>query len=486
MRKLIYYSLLGLELIFLACIGYVAFFVKEGTELTSDLTLNPFHKIALIIVLAWIAILLAYYGWAIYFYNLNFGRSDEFWSNFLKKQKEFSADPSKDVEAVYDLLHAPKENPYGDETFGLPPGTVRGTLALTILIGGLALFVSFFGSERLFTVEEGSIIHDYFDFFKEAFLMVVAFYFGTKALGILQQERTKRHEKNVELAKASPKKSSGGSSTELSKFPDEGETGMDTPAAPVSTPPSSETTAPAATPTSAPTPSGAKLPVHTVSLPGKLIHDNIKKFYPHVEDLEKDKDLDENDIRKFAESTGLELAVVKAVIEVESSGSGFLKDGRPKILFEGHVFWKQLKKAGVDPAPLAAANPDIIYQNWTRQHYLTGTKEHGRLEKAKKIHEEAALQSASWGLFQVMGYHWENLQYDSIHEFVAKHQESEYWHLDGFGRFIEKNNLVQYLKAKNWADFALRYNGKGYAVNKYDTKLAAAYAKHSQAEEKIV
>jgi hypothetical protein len=36
---------------------------------------------------------------------------------------------------------------------------------------------------------------------------------------------------------------------------------------------------------------------------------------------------------------------------------------------------------------------------------------------------------------------------------------------------------VQYLRDKDWAGFARRYNGPAYAENKYDEKLSAAYEK---------
>ncbi|MFV0410244.1 MAG: peptidoglycan-binding protein, partial [Paracoccus sp. (in: a-proteobacteria)] len=58
---------------------------------------------------------------------------------------------------------------------------------------------------------------------------------------------------------------------------------------------------------------------------------------------QNDKFLSEDDLKDFAHQYDLELATIKAVNEIESTGRGFLIDGRPKILFEGHVFWKQLQ-----------------------------------------------------------------------------------------------------------------------------------------------
>src|SRR5690606_33363171 len=137
-----------------------------------------------------------------------------------------------------------------------------------------------------------------------------------------------------------------------------------------------------------------------------------------------DKFLAEQDLIDFAQKHGLELAAVKAVNEVESSGKGFFVDGRPKILFEGHVFWDQLKKAGVDPSSLSnASNADVLYPRWTKIHYLGGPREYERLEKAAGILSDprvriAALASASWGSYQIMGFHASILGYPSVQEFV--------------------------------------------------------------------
>src|ERR671917_272606 len=57
------------------------------------------------------------------------------------------------------------------------------------------------------------------------------------------------------------------------------------------------------------------------------------------------------------------------VYTVESNGSGFLKDGRPRILFEGHIFWKQLTDKGIPPGPYVKGNEDILYPKWTKQYY---------------------------------------------------------------------------------------------------------------------
>lgn len=197
-----------------------------------------------------------------------------------------------------------------------------------------------------------------------------------------------------------------------------------------------------------------------------------------------DKFLGEQDLKDFAQKHQLELAAVKAVNEVESSGKGFLVDGKPKILFEGHIFWNQLKERGFNPSLISnPANADVLYPKWTKTHYIGGPREYDRLEKAANLLpdtkvRDAALASASWGSYQIMGFHFKKLGYGSVKEFVDQMYIHERNQLDAFGRYITAFGCITHLKAKNWAKFANCYNGPLYAQNKYDIKLEAAYRKH--------
>ncbi|WP_289659559.1 N-acetylmuramidase family protein [Flavobacterium panacagri] len=196
--------------------------------------------------------------------------------------------------------------------------------------------------------------------------------------------------------------------------------------------------------------------------------------------------LSEQDLINFSNQFNLELAVVKAVNEVESNGKSFLIDGRPKILFEGHIFWRELEKRGINPRSyMNSSNQDILFENYTKKYYVGGTAEYARLEKARNLAQDkkiidSANSSASWGLFQIMGFNAVAIGYNSIDEFVEKMNQNEGEHLKAFGLFLEKNNLITLLRNKNWASFALKYNGPAYKTNKYDEKLMKAYHKYSR------
>ena len=186
----------------------------------------------------------------------------------------------------------------------------------------------------------------------------------------------------------------------------------------------------------------------------------------------------EKDFQECAETLGVEVAALKAVVEVEcSSKGGFLVDGRPRILFEGHIFWRRLALRGIDPEPLAAEHPDIIYPRWERSHYRGGAGEWERFGCASAICHGAAIESASWGLFQNMGFHWKTCGCSSPEDFAELMSRSEGEQMKLAMRFLQKTGIAEWLKTKDWSTFALRYNGSGYKANRYDTRLQRAYEK---------
>jgi len=189
------------------------------------------------------------------------------------------------------------------------------------------------------------------------------------------------------------------------------------------------------------------------------------------------KTLTFSEINDFAKLLKIEPAAMRAVIEVESSGGGFLPDGRPKILFEGHIFWSLLEGKGMKPRKLCKGNENILYPRWTKKHYKGGAAEHDRLERAKRIHEEAALSSASWGMFQVMGFNYYVTDYKNVTDFAAAQYISELEHLKAFVGFVESKKLLPHLRSRDWAKFARGYNGRSYKKNKYGERLDAAYRK---------
>lgn len=176
------------------------------------------------------------------------------------------------------------------------------------------------------------------------------------------------------------------------------------------------------------------------------------------------------DYERAARTLKCEVAAIMAVAHVESTGSGFLFDARPKILYERHIFHRLTK------GRWSSSHPNISNSK-PGGYGKAGVHQHDRLAIAAALDRNSALQACSWGKFQILGENWKDLKYNSLQEFINCMYRSESEHLDSFIRFIQRNRLDGYLRTKNWAAFARRYNGPAYAKNKYDIKMANAYNK---------
>jgi len=183
----------------------------------------------------------------------------------------------------------------------------------------------------------------------------------------------------------------------------------------------------------------------------------------------------------LAQSLNVSVAALRAVAAVESAGDGFLvaPPELPKILFEGHAFHR-LTQGRFD-----TAHPTLSYPKWTKQFYSkTGAGEWTRLNAACALDRRAALQSASWGMFQIMGFNYGLCGYADVDAFVAQQKAGAAEQLECFVRFISRDVFLSALRERRWAAFARAYNGPGYKLNQYDTKLAAAYAVFAKPQAK--
>lgn len=185
--------------------------------------------------------------------------------------------------------------------------------------------------------------------------------------------------------------------------------------------------------------------------------------------------LQESDFAAAARELGVEPAVIRAVTSVEARGTGFISGtDLPLILFEGHVFHR------LTGGRYSKDYPGISYPKWDRSKYKGNRGEYDRLMLAIKVHAgnpEPALMSASWGLFQIMGFNHAKVGYGSVTDFVNAMSEGEPAQLMAFVAFIKATGLAAALRKGEWAAFAKAYNGSGYKANQYDTKLAAAFAR---------
>jgi hypothetical protein len=179
---------------------------------------------------------------------------------------------------------------------------------------------------------------------------------------------------------------------------------------------------------------------------------------------------DEKGLKEITGLIGIKAAELWAVLTVEARGWGFQPNRRPVILFERHIFSRRTNRV------FDAQHPDI--SNPQAGGYGSGGDfQYERLESAIALNRVAALESASWGIGQVMGFNAEISGYRGVEDMVRKMIISETEQLRAMAAFILNNGLQKALQKRDWAAFASVYNGKNFAINKYDTRLAAAYGR---------
>lgn len=181
--------------------------------------------------------------------------------------------------------------------------------------------------------------------------------------------------------------------------------------------------------------------------------------------------LTDADFERAAKAIGCTVAAVRAVNQVESRG-GFFADRRPKILFERHIFHR------LTGGQFDARNSNVSSRS--PRGYIGGPREYDRLAAAIAFDRDAALKSASWGAFQIMGFNHKLAGFADVESFVAAMVSGEGAQLDGFISFVRKTGLGDELIRLDWAGFARGYNGEGYRENRYDEKMRDAYAFYSR------
>lgn len=180
--------------------------------------------------------------------------------------------------------------------------------------------------------------------------------------------------------------------------------------------------------------------------------------------------LSSNGFSAIANNAGVQTPEIWTVLTVETSGCGYLPDRRPQILFERHIFHR-LTNGEFDDGDISDPSPG--------GYGARGSHQYDRLAVAIGEDRNAALQSASWGIGQIMGMNYTLAGFQSVEDMVAAMSASEDQQLAAVVSFLVGKKLDGPLQAHDWQSFALGYNGPNYKINQYDTKLAAAFQKYS-------
>lgn len=179
--------------------------------------------------------------------------------------------------------------------------------------------------------------------------------------------------------------------------------------------------------------------------------------------------IDDWDLPRVGMLLGVGEDEIHAVLDVEAAGSGFDRSGRLKMLFEPHVFYRNLSGAKQE----RAVREGLAYAAWRPGAYPGDS--YPRLIQAMAIDETAALKACSWGLGQILGENHKAAGYDTPQAMVVDFCADEDNQLEAMIRFIKAKKLDDEMRRHDWRGFARGYNGAQYERHGYHIKLANAY-----------
>lgn len=216
------------------------------------------------------------------------------------------------------------------------------------------------------------------------------------------------------------------------------------------------------------------------------------------------------DIEVAAKELKCEPGLIYAIARQESSHSSFVKIGSrtvPTILYERHWFRKLTKPNKKSPSPYEEKYYDICGPAYHKIKIIKvmskdkngkqittykkvdvetglpplpndvygtpGLPQYKRLTKAYQLDPSAALQSCSWGKFQIMGFNYSSAGYMDIFEFVKGMCSGDPAHIKAFLKFAKSNKiLLDGLRNKDYEKIAEGHNGGSWK------KINPEYAKN--------
>ena len=188
------------------------------------------------------------------------------------------------------------------------------------------------------------------------------------------------------------------------------------------------------------------------------------------------------DFREVAAELGVDVAAIKAVVEIEAgiTHQGFHAPDKPLINFDLSMFRRFARSAGINLSKYTRSHAVVFARPNATRYGGQQAAQQARLDAAMTIDRRTAINGTFWGMFQIGGFNWKKCGADSPEHFVELMSRSERDQLELFAKFITNTGLLKYLKAHNWSAFARGYNGNSYAARGYHTRLAKAYAKYKK------
>lgn len=182
------------------------------------------------------------------------------------------------------------------------------------------------------------------------------------------------------------------------------------------------------------------------------------------------KRLEDTDLPRIGHEIGVGEDELHAFLDVEAAGVGFDDKGRLKMLFEPHIFWREL---GPGRQRDLAVSLGLAYQKWRPGRYPKDS--YPSLMEAMRINRTAALRSASWGLGQIMGFNHEAAGYPTVEAMIKDFAADEDRHVAAMVRFIKTRKLDDDLRRHDWGAIEKGYNGGGHG-GAYARKMRERFA----------
>lgn len=132
------------------------------------------------IMFIWLFIMAGLLLYGIYFYNTTAGLGRKRYNEIILLVNGDDKIPIAGKVASY------PQNPFLADTLGLPPGTVRGALTFTLMLASLL------ATSVLSYAPPFLSMNDNFEYITTAFLMMIAFYFGSKAVDVFREREKTR------------------------------------------------------------------------------------------------------------------------------------------------------------------------------------------------------------------------------------------------------------------------------------------------------
>lgn len=201
-----------------------------------------------------------------------------------------------------------------------------------------------------------------------------------------------------------------------------------------------------------------------------------------------------DDFDRIAMRLGIEAAALHAIAAAEVGSLAPPPNAAPVIRFEVHSILRMVEKNAPGnfaalaeviqlrdaPQPWHAdahwykSDPD---DDWQRVHSGSQGDEHAAMINAGQIDPDSALKCTSWGVGQLMGWHYGDLGYERVQEMVSDAYLGEAEQFNQWRKFFENHKdgaLLPLMRKKNWRGFAKIYNGPGQ-VDYYGKALQKHY-----------